>query len=145
MTELEKGERVDIIGHWERFTYRPLFLSEMLFGWRGVELFPFPLAEALEAGRRLSVLIGGRQKQTYYASKILETKFEHFVATEDGSLGHKGLSSIFSCRSERIMDGGSSLLFSGPSDAKGVARASVQKALAKHRSKPECMCFGPAG
>ena len=65
MTELEKGEKVDIIGPLGNgFTSPPPFSyrNAILIG-GGVGIVSlFPLAEAMEAGRKLFVFIGGKTK-----------------------------------------------------------------------------------
>lgn len=120
MTELERGDRVDIIGPLGNgFTSPPplSFRSAILIG-GGVGIVSlFPLAEALEAGRRLSVLIGGKTKTDILCLKdFRKLNANIFVATEDGSLGHRGtVIDLFLAKREKLWrDGPSPIYSSGP-------------------------------
>jgi len=120
MTELEKGERVDIIG--------PLgngFTAPSAFSFRNIILIGggvgivslFPLAEALEAGRRLFVFIGGKTKTDILCLKDFKKLNSNiFVATEDGSLGHQGtVVDLFLSKREKLWrEGPSPIYSSGP-------------------------------
>jgi dihydroorotate dehydrogenase electron transfer subunit len=130
MTELERGERVDIIGPLGNgFTYPPSFsfTNAILIG-GGVGIVSLcPLAEALEAGRRLSVLIGGKTKTDILCLKdFKKLNANIFVATEDGSLGHKGtVIDLFLSKREKLWrEGPCPIYSSGPLGMlKGLARA----------------------
>jgi dihydroorotate dehydrogenase electron transfer subunit len=130
MTELEKGERVDIIGPLGNgFTSPPplSFRNAILIG-GGVGIVSlFPLAEALEAGRKLSVFIGGKTKTDILCLKDFKKLNSNiFVATEDGSLGHQGtVIDLFLSKREKLWSEGPSPIYSsGPLGMlKGLARA----------------------
>lgn len=47
--------------------------------------------EALEAGRRVTLLFGASTAGEVYPSSLLPDEVEYVVATDDGSLGHHGL------------------------------------------------------
>jgi dihydroorotate dehydrogenase electron transfer subunit len=49
------------------------------------------LADALEAGRRVTLLLGAPSAAQVWPSSLLPDEVEYVVATEDGSLGHPGL------------------------------------------------------
>jgi dihydroorotate dehydrogenase electron transfer subunit len=130
MTELEKGAKVDIIGPLGNgFTFPAprSFRNAILIG-GGVGIVPlFPLGEALEAGRRLSVLIGGRTKTDILCLKDFKKLNSNiFVATEDGSFGHRGtVIDLFLSKREKLWEEGPSPIYSsGPLGMlKGLARA----------------------
>jgi dihydroorotate dehydrogenase electron transfer subunit len=130
MTELERGERVDLIGPLGNgFTPPPpsSFKDAILIG-GGVGIVSLlPLAEALEAGSRLSVLIGGKTKTDILCLKDFKKLGSNiFVATEDGSLGHKGtVIDLFLSKREKLWrDGPCPIYASGPLGMlKGLARA----------------------
>jgi len=130
MTELERGERVDIIGPLGNgFSCPPssYFRNAILIG-GGVGIVTlFPLAEALKAGRRVSVLIGGKTKTDILCLKdFKELSSNIFVATEDGSLGHKGtVIDLFLSKREKLWKEGPCPIYSsGPLGMlKGLARA----------------------
>jgi len=46
--------------------------------------------EALEAGRRVALLLGAASATEVYPSSLLPDEVEYVVATDDGSLGHHG-------------------------------------------------------
>jgi dihydroorotate dehydrogenase electron transfer subunit len=120
MTELEKGERVDIIGPLGNgFTPpTPFSLRNAILIGGGVGIVSlFPLAEALGAGRKLSVLIGGKTKTDILCLKDFEKLNSNiFVATEDGSLGHQGtVIDLFLSKREKLWRQGPSPIYSsGP-------------------------------
>jgi dihydroorotate dehydrogenase electron transfer subunit len=130
MTELERGERVDIIGPLGNgFTSPPplSFRIVILIG-GGVGIVSLlPLAEALKAGRRLSVLIGGKTKTDILCLKdFKKLNANIFVATEDGSLGHQGtVIDLFLTKREKLWrEGPSPIYSSGPTGMlKGLAGA----------------------
>jgi dihydroorotate dehydrogenase electron transfer subunit len=130
MTELETGAKVDIIGPLGNgFTCPPplSFRNAILIG-GGVGIVSlFPLAEALGAGRKLSVFIGGKTKTDILCLKDFEKLNSNiFIATEDGSLGHQGtVIDLFRSKREKLWrEGPSPTYSSGPLGMlKGLARA----------------------
>lgn len=130
MSELEKGAKVDIIGPLGNGFASPPSLSfrnAILIG-GGVGIVSlFPLAEALEAGKKLSVFIGGRTKTDILCVKDFKKLNSNiFVATEDGSLGHQGtvIDLFLSKRAKLWREGPSPIYSSGPLEMlKELARA----------------------
>lgn len=129
MTELEKGERVDLIGPLGNgFTSPPPSFKNVILIGGGVGIVSLlPLAEALEAGSRLSVFIGGKTETDILCLKdFRKLNSNIFVATEDGSLGHKGtVIDLFQSKREKLWrDGPCPIYASGPLGMlKGLARA----------------------
>jgi len=130
MTELEKGERVDLIGPLGN-GFTPAspssFRNAILIG-GGVGIVSlFPLAEALEAGKKLSVFIGGKAKTDILCIEDFKKLNSNiFVATEDGSLGYRGtvIDLFLSKREKLVREGPSPIYSSGPLGMlKGLARA----------------------
>jgi dihydroorotate dehydrogenase electron transfer subunit len=120
MTELAKGAKVDIIGPLGNGFNPPPPLSirnAILIG-GGVGIVSlFPLAEALEAGKKLSVFIGGKTKTDILCLKDFKKLNSNiFVATEDGSLGHQGtVIDLFLSKREKLWRTGPSPIYSsGP-------------------------------
>lgn len=129
MTELEKGAKVDIIGPLGNgFTLPPApSLGDAILIGGGVGIVSLlPLAEAL-TGRKLSVFIGGRTKTDILCVKDFQKLNSNvFVATEDGSLGHKGtVIDLFLSKRDKLWRKGPSPVYSsGPLGMlKGLARA----------------------
>jgi dihydroorotate dehydrogenase electron transfer subunit len=94
MTEMEKGDRVDLIGPLGNgFAFSSLSTSQktILIG-GGVGIVPlYPLAEALKAGENLFVFMGGKTKNDILCVEdFKKLNSNTFVATEDGSLGYQG-------------------------------------------------------
>jgi dihydroorotate dehydrogenase electron transfer subunit len=120
MSELEKGAKVDIIGPLGNgFTCPPPFSSKnaiLVGGGVGIVCL-LPLAEALAAGRRLSVFIGGKTKRDILCIKDFKKLNSNiFVATEDGSLGHQGTAiDLFLSKREKLWRRGPCPIYaSGP-------------------------------
>jgi dihydroorotate dehydrogenase electron transfer subunit len=120
MTELEKGAKVDIIGPLGNGFSPPPPLSirnAILIG-GGVGIVSLlPLAEALEAGKKLSVFIGGKKKTDILCVKdFKKLNSKIFVATEDGTLGHRGtVIDLFLSKREKLWRVGPSPIYSsGP-------------------------------
>lgn len=120
MTELEKGAKVDIIGPLGNGFSPPPPLSirnAILIG-GGVGIVSLlPLAEALEAGKKLSVFIGGKTKTDILCVKDFKKLNSNiFVATEDGTLGHRGtVIDLFLSKREKLWRAGPSPIYSsGP-------------------------------
>jgi dihydroorotate dehydrogenase electron transfer subunit len=130
MTELEKGAKVDIIGPLGNGFPPPPSppSSDAILIGGGVGIVSlFPLAQALEAGRKLSVFIGGKTKTDILCLKDFQKLNSNiFVATEDGSLGHQGtvIDLFLSKRDNLWREGPSPIYSSGPLGMlKGLARA----------------------
>jgi dihydroorotate dehydrogenase electron transfer subunit len=130
MTELKKGAKVDIIGPLGNgFTPSPsLFFRNAILIGGGVGIVSLvPLAEAFQAGRNLSVFIGGKTKSDIlclHDFKKLNSNI--FIATEDGSLGEQGtVIDLFLSKREKLWrEGPSPIYSSGPLGMlKGLARA----------------------
>ena len=130
MTELERGERVDLIGPLGNGFTSPAplsFRNAILIG-GGVGIVSlFSLAEALGAGRKLSVFIGGKTKTDILCLKDFKKLNSNiFVATEDGSLGHQGtVIDLFLLKREKLWrEGPSPIYSSGPLGMlKGLTKA----------------------
>jgi dihydroorotate dehydrogenase electron transfer subunit len=94
MTEMEKGERVDLIGPLGKgFTFPvPSRFEKAVFIGGGVGIAPlYPLAEALKTEKNLYVFIGGKTKNDILCVEdFRRLNSRIFVATEDGSLGVRG-------------------------------------------------------
>lgn len=75
---------------------RPLVLDprthHLLIIAEGLTVAPLrPLADAaLGAGRQVALLLGARSAAEVYPSSLLPDEVEYVVATQDGSLGHRG-------------------------------------------------------
>ena len=130
MSELQKGAEVDLIGPLGNgFTSpSPLSLRNAILIGGGVGIVSlFPLAEALEAGKKLSVFIGGKTKTDILCVKDFKKLDANvFVATEDGTLGHQGtVIDLFLSKREKLWrEGPSPIYSSGPlAMLKGLARA----------------------
>lgn len=94
MTEMERGEKVDLIGPLGNgFTSSILSSSQkaILIG-GGVGIVSLlPLAEVLKAGKNLFVFIGGKTKSDILCVEDFKKLGSNtFIATEDGSLGYQG-------------------------------------------------------
>ena len=120
MTELAKGAKVDIIGPLGNGFNPPPPLSirnAILIG-GGVGIVSLlPLAKALEAGKKLSVFIGGKTKTDILCVKDFKKLNSNiFIATEDGTLGHRGtVIDLFLSKREKLWRAGPSPIYSsGP-------------------------------
>jgi dihydroorotate dehydrogenase electron transfer subunit len=86
------GEQIDMLGPLGRpFEVDPRTRHVLLvaggLGMAGVRAMA---DEALEAGRRVTLLFGARGASEVYPSSLLPPEVEYVVATDDGSLGHPG-------------------------------------------------------
>lgn len=70
----------------------------------GVPVVRGLLAEAIEAGRRVTLLLGACSAGQVWPSSLLPDEVEYIVATEDGSLGQPGLVSDLMPRYEAWAD-----------------------------------------
>ena len=130
MTELRKGEKVDLIGPLGNGfrSHSPLPSKNAILIGGGVGIVPlFPLAEGLGLERKLSVFIGGKTKTDILCLNDFEKLNSNiFVSTEDGSLGHRGtvIDLFLSKRDKLWREGPSPVYSSGPLGMlKGLARA----------------------
>jgi dihydroorotate dehydrogenase electron transfer subunit len=130
MTALEKGAKVDLIGPLGNgFIPPPAFsLRNVILIGGGVGIVSlFPLAEALKARKKLSVFIGGKTKTDILCvTDFTKLGSNIFVATEDGTLGHRGtvIDLFLTKREELWREGPSPIYSSGPLGMlKGLARA----------------------
>ncbi len=86
------GDRADPIGP----LGRPLAIEprthHLLLIAEGLSVPPLgPLTEAaIATGRRVALLLGARSAAEVYPSSLLPDELEYVVATQDGSLGHRG-------------------------------------------------------
>lgn len=130
MTELGKGKSVDLIGPLGNgFTAPPASsLNKAILIGGGVGIVSLlPLAEAMQAGRNLFVFIGGKTETDILCLKdFKKLNANVFVATEDGSFGHKGtvVDLFLSKQDELWREGPCPIYSSGPIGMlKGLAKA----------------------
>ena len=91
-TRLRPGDTVDMLGPLGRpFEVNPrshhLLLIAGGLGIAGVRMLA---DEAIRAGRQVVLLFGAATAADVYPSNLLPDEVEYLVATEDGSLGHRG-------------------------------------------------------
>jgi dihydroorotate dehydrogenase electron transfer subunit len=92
MTRVREGERIDMLGPLGRpFEVDPrshnLLLVAGGLGMAGVRML---VDEAVRAGRGVTILFGALSASHVYPSSLLPDEVEYIVATDDGSLGHRG-------------------------------------------------------
>ena len=92
MSRARQGERLDILGPLGRpFEVNPRTRHVLLvaggLGMAGVRALA---DEALEAGRRVTLLFGAASAAEVYPTSLLPDEVEYVVATDDGSLGQRG-------------------------------------------------------
>jgi dihydroorotate dehydrogenase electron transfer subunit len=92
MTRLREGERLDMLGPLGRpFEVDPrsqhLLLIAGGLGMAGVRMLA---DEAVRDGRQVTILFGALDANHVYPSSFLPDEVEYVVATDDGSLGHRG-------------------------------------------------------
>jgi dihydroorotate dehydrogenase electron transfer subunit len=92
LTRLREGERLDMLGPLGRpFEVDPrsrhLLLIAGGLGMAGVRMLA---DEALRDGRQVTILFGALSASHVYPSSLLPDEVEYVVATDDGSLGHRG-------------------------------------------------------
>jgi dihydroorotate dehydrogenase electron transfer subunit len=92
MSRARQGERLEILGPLGRpFEVNPRTRHVLLvaggLGMAGVRALA---DEALEAGRRVTLLFGAASAAEVYPTSLLPDEVEYVVATDDGSLGHRG-------------------------------------------------------
>ena len=91
-TRLRPGDRVDMLGPLGRpFEVDPrnrhLLLVAGGLGMAGVRMLA---DEAIRDGRQVTLLFGAASSREVYPSSLLPDEVEYVVATDDGSLGHRG-------------------------------------------------------
>jgi dihydroorotate dehydrogenase electron transfer subunit len=91
-TRLRPGDRVDLLGPLGRpFEVDPrsrhLLLVAGGLGMAGVRMLA---DEAIRSGRQVTLLFGAATAREVYPSTLLPDEVEYVVATDDGSLGHRG-------------------------------------------------------
>jgi dihydroorotate dehydrogenase electron transfer subunit len=92
MSRARQGERLEILGPLGRpFEVNPGTRHVLLIagglGMAGVRALA---DEALEAGRRVTLLFGAASAAEVYPTSLLPDEVEYVVATDDGSLGQRG-------------------------------------------------------
>lgn len=92
LTRVREGERLDMLGPLGRpFEVDPrskhLLLIAGGLGMAGVRMLA---DEAVRDGRQVVVLFGALDAAHVYPSSLLPDEVEYVVATDDGSLGHRG-------------------------------------------------------
>jgi dihydroorotate dehydrogenase electron transfer subunit len=91
-TRLRPGDRIDMLGPLGRpFEVDPrsrhLLLVAGGLGMAGVRMLA---DEAVRDGRQVALLFGAASAREVYPSSLLPDEVEYVVATDDGSLGHRG-------------------------------------------------------
>jgi dihydroorotate dehydrogenase electron transfer subunit len=92
MTRVRQGERLDMLGPLGKpFEVDPrsrhLLLIAGGLGMAGIRMLA---DEAVRDGRQVTVLFGALSASHVYPSSLLPDEVEYVVATDDGSLGHRG-------------------------------------------------------
>ncbi len=130
MTSLEKGSHVDLIGPLGNgFTYPPRFsFQKAILIAGGVGIAPlFSLAETMQTEKELSLFIGGKTGNDILCLEDFgRLNSKVYVATEDGSLGHRGtVLDLFLSKQDELWGKGSCRIYSsGPIGMlRGLARA----------------------
>jgi dihydroorotate dehydrogenase electron transfer subunit len=91
-TRLRSGDLVDLLGPLGRpFEVHPRSQHLLLIaGGLGIAGVRMLADEAIQAGRRVTLLFGAASAREVYPSSLLPDEVEYVVATDDGSLGHHG-------------------------------------------------------
>ena len=92
LTRLRPGESVDMLGPLGKpfevdSRSRHVLLIAGGLGMAGVRLLA---DEAIRAGRQVVLLFGAAKAREVYPSSLLPDEVEYVVATDDGSMGHRG-------------------------------------------------------
>jgi dihydroorotate dehydrogenase electron transfer subunit len=92
MTRLRPGERLDMLGPLGRpFEVDPRSQHILLIaGGLGMAGIRMLADQAVRDGRRVAILFGAQGAASVYPSNLLPDEVEYVVATDDGSLGHRG-------------------------------------------------------
>jgi dihydroorotate dehydrogenase electron transfer subunit len=92
LSRMRPGERLEMLGPlgrgWEvdpRSQHLLLVTSAL-----GIAAVRALVDESIERGRQVTILYGARTAAEVYPSSLLPDEVEYLVATEDGSLGHRG-------------------------------------------------------
>jgi len=93
MSRLRPGDRLDMLGPLgQGFQVDPRARHLLLVaGGLGIAGLRLLADEALAEGRQVVLLYGCRGAAEVYPSSLLPDEVEYLVATEDGSVGHRGL------------------------------------------------------
>ncbi len=91
-TRLRPGDRVDMLGPLgQPFEVDPRSRHLLLIaGGLGIAGVRMLADDALRAGREVTLLFGAASATEVYPSRLLPDEVEYVVATDDGSLGHRG-------------------------------------------------------
>ena len=91
-TRLRPGDRVDMLGPLGRpFEVDPRTQHVLLVaGGLGIAGVRALADEAIRDGRQVTLLFGGASARDVYPSSLLPDEVEYVVATDDGSVGHRG-------------------------------------------------------
>ncbi|HEY7937111.1 MAG TPA: dihydroorotate dehydrogenase electron transfer subunit [Candidatus Limnocylindrales bacterium] len=91
-TRLRPGDRVDMLGPLgQPFEVDPRSRHLLLIaGGLGIAGVRMLADDALRAGREVTLLFGAAGATEVYPSSLLPDEVEYVVATDDGSVGHKG-------------------------------------------------------
>src|SRR5436190_315670 len=91
-THLRPGDRVDMLGPLGRpFEVDPRSRHLLLIaGGLGIAGVRSLADEALRDGRQVTVLFGAASARDVYPSSLLPDEVEYVIATDDGSVGHRG-------------------------------------------------------
>jgi dihydroorotate dehydrogenase electron transfer subunit len=91
-TRLRPGDDIDMLGPLGRpFEVNPRTQHLLLIaGGLGIAGVRMLADEAIQAGRRVTLLFGAASAREVYPSNLLPDEVEYIVATDDGSLGHAG-------------------------------------------------------
>jgi len=91
-TRLRSGDTIDMLGPLGRpFEVDPRSRHLLLIaGGLGIAGLRFLVDEAIRDGRQVVLLFGAASARVVYPSSLLPDEVEYVVATDDGSLGHRG-------------------------------------------------------
>src|SRR5215208_4210272 len=91
-TRLRPGDRIDLLGPLGRpFEVDPRSRHLLLVaGGLGMAGVRFLADEAIRDGRQVTLLFGASSAREVYPSSLLPDEVEYVVATDDGSIGHRG-------------------------------------------------------
>jgi dihydroorotate dehydrogenase electron transfer subunit len=93
LTHLRPGDRLDMLGPLgQGFQVDPRSRHLVLIaGGLGIADVRLLADEAIRDGRQVVLLFGARDASEVYPSSLLPDELEYVVATDDGSVGHRGL------------------------------------------------------
>jgi len=93
LTRVREGDRLDMLGPLGRpFEVDPRSRHLLLIaGGMGMAGLRMLADEAIRDGRQVTLLFGALSASHVYPSSLLPDEVEYVVATDDGSLGHRGL------------------------------------------------------